>query len=65
MTNIKGVAISTDGDMKRLAITYDEINENGKVTKSNAKINRIVTDENVLLSIDEIWNYANEVIEEG
>lgn len=65
MLNIKGLSISTDGDMKRLATTFDEINDNGKVTKSNARINRLVTDEEALAAIDVLWNYASQVIEEG
>lgn len=37
MINIKGLAIATDGNFKRMAVTYDEIDNTGKVTNSNAK----------------------------
>lgn len=65
MNNIKGYAIATDGDMKRIAITYDVIDETtGKVTNSNVKVNRIVTDEKALEGIAYLDNYCKEVIAE-
>jgi hypothetical protein len=63
MINIKGMAIATDGSFKRIAITYDEIDETGKVINSNAKINRVVTDETVLDAITIIDNYAKTVVD--
>ena len=62
MNNIKGFAIANDGNMKRIAITYDEIDETGKVTKSNIKINRVITDEEVLSSVYAIENYAKNIV---
>lgn len=62
MINIKGTAIAQDGTVKRIAVTYDEINEDGKVINSNSKINRIVVDENVLSAISVIDAYAKTVI---
>ena len=35
MKNIKGFAVGTDGNMKRIAITYDAIDDSGKVVNSN------------------------------
>lgn len=65
MNNVKGYAIATDGDMKRIAITYDVIDETtGKVTNSNVKVNRIVTDEKALESIAYLDNYCRGVIAE-
>lgn len=63
MKNIKGFAVGTDGTMKRIAITYDEIDENGKVTNANVKVNRIVTDDEALQAIDTVLVYAQGVIE--
>ena len=63
MKNIKGFAVGTDGTMKRIAITYDEIDESGKVINSNVKVNRIVTDSEALSAIDTILGYAQDVIE--
>ena len=64
MKNIKGFAVGTDGTMKRIAITYDEIDESGKVINANVKVNRIVTDSEALQAIDTVLNYAQSLIEE-
>ncbi len=64
MKNIKGFAVGTDGTMKRIAITYDEIDESGKVINANVKVNRIVTDNEALQAIDTVLNYAQSLIEE-
>ena len=48
MINIKGYAIAQDGAVKRMAITYDEINSEGKVINPNARVNRVVVDDNAL-----------------
>ena len=68
MLNIKAVATATDGSVKRMAITYDIINEEGKVTTSNAKLNRVVVDQEALSAIDVLeklaLNSVSETLEE-
>lgn len=64
MTNIKGFAIGTDGNMKRIAVTYDVVAEDGKVTNANARVNRVVTDAEVLAAIETITDYAESIVEE-
>lgn len=63
MNNVKAFAIASDGTMKRIAITYDVINEEGKVVNSNVKINRIITDNDVLESTNTILNYAQSIVD--
>ena len=63
MNNIKGIAVVTDGNQKRIAITYDVINDEGVVTNQNKKINRIVTDSEVLNSILVVESYAQTIID--
>ena len=63
MNNIKGIAVVTDGSQKRIAITYDVINDEGIVTNLNKKINRIVTDSEVLNSILVVESYAQTIID--
>lgn len=64
MINIKAIATATDGSAKRMAITYDVINESGKVTTANAKLNRVIVDESVLKAVDTLESFAqNSVIE--
>lgn len=64
MKNIKGFAVASDGNMKRIAITFDEISDTGKVINSNVKMNRIITDENVLASVSTLEQYGQIVIDE-
>lgn len=63
MNNVKGYAIATDGAMKRIAVTYDVIDETtGKVINSNVKINRVVTNEKALAAIEILDTYVQETI---
>lgn len=63
MKNIKGFAVGTDGNMKRIAITYDEIDDSGKVVNSNVKVNRVVTDSDALNAIGTIEEYAQTIVD--
>lgn len=63
MRNIKGIAMATDGRMKRIAITYDEIDASGKVINSNVKINRVVTDPEMVETIDKVSDYAQMIVD--
>lgn len=64
MKNIKGIAVATDGSLKRIAITFDEIDETtNKVAKPNAKANRVVTDATILASIASIEAFAQGIID--
>lgn len=64
MKNIKGFAVASDGNMKRIAITFDEISDTGKVINSNVKMNRIITDESVLAAVSTLEQYGQIVIDE-
>ena len=46
------------------AITFDEISDTGKVINSNVKMNRIITDENVLAAVSTLEQYGQIVIDE-
>ena len=63
MKNIKCIAIATDGNMKRIAITYDNVDATGKVTNANAKTNRVVTDASVLGDISKLEEFAQSIID--
>lgn len=62
MINIKAIATASDGSVKRMAITYDVINDEGKITSSNAKLNRVVIDQTALKAIDTLEQLAQESI---
>lgn len=63
MKNIKGFAIATDGNMKRIAITYDELDDTGKVINGNVKVNRLITDTDSLSAVTVIEAYAQKIID--
>lgn len=63
MRNIKGFAIATDGSMKRIAITYDEIDDNGKIVNQNVKANQIVVGEEALAAVAVIEATAQEIVD--
>ena len=63
MKNIKWFAVGTDGNMKRIAITYDEIDDSGKVIRQNVKVNRVVTDKESLTAIDTIETYIQFIVD--
>lgn len=64
MINIKAIATATDGSVKRMAITYDLINDEGKVIKANAKLNRVVVDEEALTAINTLEKLAQNSVKE-
>lgn len=61
-TNGQGLQPARAGSVKRMAITYDVINDEGKVTSSNAKLNRVVIDQAALKAIDILEQLAQESI---
>ena len=63
MNNVKGYAIANDGSMKRIAITYDVIDENGKPVKVNAKTNNFIVDEEVLNALAIVETYAQGIVD--
>lgn len=65
MKNIKGFAVASDGNMKRIAITYDELDDSGKVINSNVKVNRLITDSDTISAITTIESYVQKVIDEN
>ena len=65
MINIKAIATATDGSVKRMAVTYDVINGEGKITTSNAKLNRVIVDDSVLKAVDTLELFAKSSVNEA
>lgn len=65
MNNIKAIGMANDGSMKRISVNYDVINEDGKVVSSNKRVNRVITDNDVINAINVIYEYANKMLEEN
>ncbi len=64
MKNIKGIAVVTDGNLKRIAVTFDVVEEDGKISKVNQRINRVITDSEVLKQVAEVESYAQKIVDE-
>lgn len=64
MINLQNVSITTDGQHKRLNISWDIIDDNGKIISSNNRISRIVIDEEALSVIDDLEVIATGIIEQ-
>ena len=65
MKNIKGYAVANDGNMIRIAITYDEIDDAGKVVNGNQKMNRVVTDSACIKHLEAVNEYAQKIVDDG
>ena len=65
MNNIKAIGMANDGSMKRISVNYDVVNEEGKVVSSNKRINRVITDNDVINAINIIYEYANTMLKEN
>lgn len=64
MKNIKGIAVVTDGSLKRMAVTFDVVEDDGTISRTNQRINRIVTDSGVLEAAKEFEAYAQKIVDE-
>ena len=64
MKNIKGIAVVTDGSLKRMAVTFDVVEGDGTISRTNQRINRVVTDPDVLEAVKSCEAYAQKIIDE-
>ncbi len=63
MVNLKGFAIANDGDMKRVAVTFDVVDEvTGKPVEVNVKANNFITDKATLDAVSIVEEYVRNVI---
>lgn len=63
MKNIKGIAVVSDGNLKRIAITFDIIDEDGTIKSSNGRVNKIVVDADTISAISSVEAYAQTVVD--
>lgn len=64
MINVKNLTISQDGGFKKISIMWDEVDNTGRITGTNMRATRAVTEQNVLDAIIVLMNHAEAVIEE-
>lgn len=63
MKNIKGLAMVSDGNLKRMAITYDVIGDDGTITITNRRINKIVVEPDAIEAINKLETYAQSIVD--
>ena len=49
--------------MQRISITYSSIDDNGIIVEDNKRINRVVIDEDKLSLVDQLYKFADEIIQ--
>lgn len=64
MNNITGISISTNGEQKRLTVTYDVYDDAGLMISANMRANRIMTSEELLSASEVLTEYAKTIVEE-
>lgn len=62
MINIRMFSIINDGTSKRLTATYDVIDEEGNITKTNVKVNKVIVDNQLLKEIKDVEDYCQKII---
>ena len=65
MNNIKGIAIVQDGTAKRMAVTYDVIDDTGTAIKQNAKVNKVLVDQKYIKAAQLLTDYAQTIVDEA
>lgn len=65
MVNIKNLTISQDGDLKKISVMWDVLDENGRIVGTNKRATRAATEESLIEAIETIKIYAENIIEEG
>lgn len=60
---ITSVTVFNDAVGLRLSATYSEIDATGKVISDNKRFDRVVTDSSIKAKVQEIFDYAAEIVE--
>ena len=60
---ITSITVFNDAVGLRLSATYSEVDESGKVISDNKRFDRVVTDSSIKAKVQEIFDYAVEIVE--
>lgn len=63
MKVVTSVTAWNDSVGKRVSITYSEVDETGKITSDNGRIDKVVVDKDAKTTIDSLLEYAQELID--
>lgn len=62
MKRVTSIGIFDDAVGKRISITFSEIDNEGKIIKENERVDRVITDDNVLHNCNALTEYAKTLI---
>ena len=63
MNKVTSIALLNNNGMQRISITYSVIDENGKIIEDNKRVNRVVVNEEKLGLINQLYGFAQEIVE--
>ena len=62
MINIQNISFSTDGQNKRVSVSWDEIDAEGRTISTNQRMSRIITDKTLLGYVGNITDIIEDMI---
>lgn len=65
MVRITNIMLTDEGKFKRMSISYDVINDKGETIEVNKRLSRVVTDKDLLNTIDIVMENAESLIKEN
>jgi broad-specificity NMP kinase len=63
MNKVTSIALLNTNGMQRISITYSSIDENGVIIEDNKRINRVVVDEDKLELVDQLYEFADSIVQ--
>ncbi len=63
MRKVTAITIFKTAEGTRVSIVYSEINQDGVITKDNARIDRILVDDEAVKNADELIGYVQIIVD--
>lgn len=63
MNKVTSIALLNTNGMQRISITYSSIDKNGVIIEDNKRINRVVVDEDKLELVDQLYEFADSIVQ--
>lgn len=62
MKRVTSMTTFTTAEGERLSITFSDIDDNGNIIRENDRVNKVVVDQEILSFIQELKNFAQEIV---
>lgn len=63
MNKVTSLALLNNNGMQRISITYSVIDDNGKIIEDNKRVNRVVVNDEKIGLINQLYNFAQEIVD--